>query len=61
MLADLDGMLFESRLTAKRCIAVYDRALDALRAEPPIQLVRVAQLPYEIKRLGIVLRRQRGL
>ena len=57
---DLDGILFESRLTAKRCVAVYDRALDALRSEPPIALLQAAQLPVEITRLGIVLRRKRG-
>ncbi len=57
---DIDGILFDSRLTAKRCIAVYDRALHTLSGPTPIALIRAAQLPDEIKRLDIVIRRARG-
>lgn len=60
-LPDLDGILFNSRLTARRCVAVYDRAFGALEAEPPVALLRVQQLRGEIERLGISLRRERGL
>lgn len=57
---DVDGILFDSRLTGGRCIAVYDRALSDFSAPPPIALVQAAQLAVEIKRLGIIVRRKRG-
>lgn len=56
----LDGLLFDSRLTAKRCIAIYDRALSTLTGRTPIALIQAAQLPAEIKRLDIIVRRARG-
>ena len=55
-----DGILFDSRLTAKRCVALYDRAFGRLTAETPVELVRVAALPGELRRLGITVRRRRG-
>ena len=56
----LDGILFDSRLTTKRCVAIFDRALAELSATKAIPLTRAALLPVELKRLGIILRRKRG-
>jgi len=58
---DVDGLLFSSRLTDKRCIAIYDRALVALSGTPPIGLIQADQLAKELERLEITVRRRRGL
>ena len=58
---DVDGILFNSRLTKGSCVAIYDRALTDLSGTPPIALLQAAQLAVEIKRLDIVVRRARGL
>ena len=59
-LADIDAILFDSRLTTGTCVAIYDRAFSALSATVPIGLMQAALLPAEITRLGIKLRRKRG-
>lgn len=59
-LADIDAILFDSRLTTGACVAIYDRAFSALSATIPIGLMQAALLPAEITRLGITLRRKRG-
>ncbi|MGO1079651.1 RES family NAD+ phosphorylase [Inquilinus sp. CA228] len=59
-LAGIDGILFNSRLTGGLCVAVYGRALAALSGQAPIALVQATQLPVEIKRLDIIVRRERG-
>lgn len=59
-LADVDAIIFDSRLTTGACVAVYDRAFSALSATAPIGLMQAALLPAEITRLGITLRRKRG-
>ncbi|MGE5501167.1 MAG: RES family NAD+ phosphorylase [Ignavibacteriales bacterium] len=59
-LANVDAILFDSRLTTGTCVAIYDRAFSALSATVPIGLMQVALLPAEITRLGITLRRKRG-
>ncbi len=59
-LADIDAILFDSRLTTGACVAIYDRAFSALAAPVPIGLIQAALLPAEITRLGITLRRKRG-
>lgn len=59
-MADVDAILFDSRLTTGACIAVYDRAFSALSGTVPIGLLQAALLPAEITRLGITLRRQQG-
>lgn len=59
-LTEVDGILFDSRLTAKRCVAIYDRAFSTLTGRTPIALIQAAQLPVEIKRLDIIVRRARG-
>lgn len=58
---EVDGILFSSRLTDGPCIAVYDRAFDALSGKRPIPLIQSAQLPNELARLGITVRRARAL
>jgi hypothetical protein len=57
---DVDGILFNSRLTTGGCVAVYDGAFSALSATPPIALLQSALLPAELTRLGITVRRARG-
>lgn len=59
-LTDIDGILFDSRLTTGACVAIYDRAFSALTGSVPISLLQAALLPAEIARLGITLRRKRG-
>lgn len=60
-LPEVDGILFNSRLTKGRCVAIYDRVLTDLSGTPPIALLQAAQLAVEIKRLDIIVRRARGL
>lgn len=59
-LPDVDGILFDSRLTNSACVAIYDRAFSALSGTLPIGLSQVALLPAELTRLGITLRGKRG-
>lgn len=59
-LADVDAILFDSRLTTGACVAIYDRAFSALSGTLPIGLLQAALLPAELTRLEITLRRQRG-
>lgn len=56
----IDGILFSSRLTTGDCVAIYDRALPALTATSPIDLLRCASLSDELARLEISLRNRRG-
>lgn len=57
---DIDGILFDSRLTSARCVAIYQRALPSLAGTVPISLLQVAELAPELKRLNITVRRERG-
>lgn len=57
---DIDGILFNSRLTSGDCMAIYDRTFKALSGSPPVALVQAAMLPTELARLGITVRRKRG-
>ena len=59
-MADVDAILFDSRLTTGACVAIYDRSFSALSGTVPIGLLQSALLPAEIGRLGITLRRRRG-
>ena len=59
-MADVDGILFNSRLTTGGCVALYERAFSALSGTPPIALLQSALLPAELTRLGITVRRERG-
>ena len=57
---DVDGILFDSRLTSARCVAIYERALPSLTGTVPISLLQVAELDPELKRLNITVRSERG-
>jgi len=57
---DVDGILFNSRLTTGGCVAIYDRAFAALSGTTPIALPQSTLLPAELTRLGITVRRKRG-
>jgi hypothetical protein len=59
-MANVDAILFDSRLTTGACVAIYDRAFSALSGTLPIGLFQAALLPAELTRLGITLRRNRG-
>ncbi|MBB3643732.1 RES family NAD+ phosphorylase [Variovorax atrisoli] len=57
---DIDGILFNSRLTTGDCVAIYDRAFSALSGTPPVALIQATLLPAELTRLGITVRQKRG-
>lgn len=57
---DVDGILFDSRLTSGKCIAVYDRAFGTLSGTTPVGVLQSSLLPAELTRLGITVRRARG-
>lgn len=57
----LDGILYDSRLTGHRCVAIFDRAHGKLSAPTPVDLVGLAEFENEIERLKISVRRKRGL
>jgi CheY-like chemotaxis protein len=57
---DLDGILFDSRLTSARCVAIYERALPSLTGSIPVSLLQAAELIPELNRLDIAVRRERG-
>lgn len=59
-IADIDGILFNSRLTTGDCVAIFDRAFQALSGTPPVALLQATLLPAELTRLGITVRRKRG-
>ena len=59
-MTDVDGILFDSRLTTGGCVAIFDRAFSTLSSTPPIALVQSALLPAELTRLNITVRRRRG-
>jgi hypothetical protein len=57
---DVDGILFDSRLTGAACVAVYGRALPALSGSQPVGILQSAALVPELERLKITVRRKRG-
>jgi hypothetical protein len=57
---DVDGILFRSRLTDARCIAIFERALPSLSGTVPVPLLQAAELVPELKRLQITVRRERS-
>lgn len=59
-MTDIDGILFNSRLTTGDCVAIYDRAFPALSSTPPVALLQATLLAAELTRLGITVRRTRG-
>ncbi|WP_336488139.1 RES family NAD+ phosphorylase [Methylobacterium nigriterrae] len=57
---DFDGILFNSRLTTGKCVAIYDRAFARLAGSTPTEIVRLDALYTEVQRLGITIRRAYG-
>ena len=55
----VDGILFDSRLTAAPCVAIFDRAFARLQASSPVDLLRVAALTDELKARNVIVRRRR--
>jgi RES domain-containing protein len=55
-----DGILYSSRLTGAACFALFDTAISDLHGAPAVPLIRVAALPGELHRLGVIVRRRRG-
>ena len=54
--ADIDGIMYLSRLTRGRCIAVYDRSIDrCLDAVPAFGLERMPDLGDRLRGLSITL------
>lgn len=56
----LDGIIFDSRLTGSRCIAIYNRAFTRISGSPAIEMVNLAAFYNEVRRLKIIVRRQYG-
>jgi hypothetical protein len=54
---DFDGLLYDSRLTGRACVAVYERALPKIDASPAKPLLAHADLVPELRRLNITVRR----
>ena len=54
---DFDGLLYDSRLTSRACIAVYERALPKIDASPAQPLFTHADLVAELQRLNIIVRK----
>jgi hypothetical protein len=59
-MTNIDGILFNSRLTTGDCMAIYDRAFPALLGTLPVALLQATLLPAELTRLDITVRRRRG-
>lgn len=54
---DFDGILYDSRLTGRACIAVYERALGKIDASPAQPLLAHVDLIAELRRMNIIVRR----
>lgn len=57
---DLDGILYYSRLRHRECVAVYERAVRALRASHVVELESLANLVPALKALKISIIGERG-
>ncbi len=54
---DFDGLLHDSRLMGRACIAVYERALPKIDASPARPLLAHADLIQELQRMNIIVRK----
>ena len=54
---DFDGLLYDSRLTSRACIAVYERGLPKIDATPAQPLLAHADLVPELQRMNIIVRK----
>lgn len=57
----LDGLIFDSRMTGRRCIAIFDRAFGNLVPTSPEEMMSLSAFWDEIDRRKIIIRRQRGI
>lgn len=57
----LDGLIFDSRLTGRKCVALFDRTFGSLTAAKPVEIMDLANFWQEIRRRKIVIRRKRGI
>jgi hypothetical protein len=55
--SNFDGLLYDSRLTSRACIAVYERALPKIEASPAQSLLAHADLVPELQRMKIIVRK----
>lgn len=53
-----DGIIYSSRLTGSRCVAVFDTGILDLSGSTAVALLRVGALPAELQRLGVGVRRR---
>ena len=54
---DIEGLLHDSRLPGRACIALYERALPKIDATPAVPLLAHADLLSELQRMNIVVRK----
>ncbi len=54
---DLDGLLYDSRLTNRACIAIYERALPKIEASAALPLLAHTDLLTELQRMDIIVRK----
>jgi hypothetical protein len=54
---DFDGLLYDSRLTNRACIAIYERALSNIDASPAEPLLAHGELVTELQRMNIIVRK----
>ena len=51
----VDGILYRSRLTGADCIAIYDRAVPKLIADPPVPMVKLVGLVPSLQSMNVSL------
>lgn len=52
----VDGILYDSRITKRNCVAVYDRALGKMTGTPAVDLITQPELANEIDKQRISVR-----
>jgi hypothetical protein len=60
-ITDLDGILYDSRLTGRACVAVFDRAFGKLTATSPVEMMHLAEFWAEKDRRKFTIVRRRGI
>lgn len=57
----LDGLIFDSRLTGRKCVAVFDRAFGSLTAAKSVEIMGLSNFWRVKNQRGIIIRRKRGI
>lgn len=52
---DLDGIVYLSRLTSEDCVAIYDRGVWKLKADPVVPMEQLAALVPALQSLSVEL------